>query len=331
VTHWLGFLELATLAGLVFAALAVAATTALSPLLLPRLRRWHPRRAAQIALVAAGAPAWAPALGVALCLVPGVLGGAGIGEDHCTHHGGHAHLCLHHPAVAQGGAAAALLATSALAGGIALLRGARSLVTARRAVSRLERAGPGHRAGEAHVLASAAPFSLALGALRPRIVISEGLVAALSPTGLACVLAHEAEHARRRDALRALLARACSWPHPPRMRRALLASLRLAAERACDEAAALRVGDRLLVAETILAVERLARRHPPASDRALACAFGESDVPPRVEALLAAPVPAPPRRLGWAAAAGLAALCLAAAGTLHHAVEHLLGVLLALL
>jgi beta-lactamase regulating signal transducer with metallopeptidase domain len=161
-------------------------------------------------------------------------------------------------------------------------------------------------------------------------VVSEGLVAALPSAGLACVLAHEREHARRRDALRALLARACSWPHPPRIRRALLDALRLASERACDEAAASRLGDRLLVAETILAVERLARRHEPPAEGVLACAFGESDVAPRVEGLLAEPAPPPRRGVAWAAAAVVAALGLAAAGPLHHATEHLLRALLAL-
>jgi len=326
--RWLGFLELATLAALLFAALAVCGSLALWPLLRSRLPRWHPRRAARLALLAASAPAWAPVLGVALCLAPGALGTVGLGEDHCPHHGGHAHLCVHHPAVAQGGAAAAVLGTASLGGGLALLGSAGRLARARRAVARLERESSARVAGDVRVLASAAPVSLTLGALRPRVVVSEGLLAALPPAGLACVLAHEREHAHRRDALRALLAHACSWPQPPRLRRALLDALRLASERACDEAAALRVGDRLLVAETILTVEKLARRRRPAPERALSCAFGESDVAARVEALLARPVPAP--RRPWAAAAGLAALALAAADPLHHATEHLLRALLAL-
>jgi hypothetical protein len=330
VTRWLGFLELATLAALGFGALAVCACAALWPLLRPRLRRWHPQRAARVALLMASAPAWAPALGLALCLAPGVLGGVGLGEDHCPHHGGHAHLCLHHPAVAQGGAAAALLGTAAIGSGLALLRGAGRLARARRSLAVLHQHASARLAGDARLLASAAPVSLSVGVLRPRVVVSQGLVDALPPAGLACVLAHERAHVRRRDALRALLASALSWPHPPRVRRALLDELRLASERACDEAAAAQAGDRLLVAETILAVEKLARRRA-AGEAALACAFGESDVATRVEALLGDPVPVPRRSLAWAVAAALAALGLAAADPLHHATEHLLRTLLALL
>jgi hypothetical protein len=328
VTRWLGLFELATLAALLFAGLAAGALLALWPLLRTRLPGWHPRRSARVALLAATAPAWGPGLGVALCLAPGALGALGLGEDHCPHHGGHAHLCVHHPALAQGRAAAAVLGTAALASGLALLRGAGQLAGARRAMARLERESPGRLPGDVRLLASAAPVSLTLGALRPRVLVSEGLVEALPPAGLACVLAHEREHPAPRDALGALLAREWSWVRPPRLRRALLDALRLASERACDEAAALRVGDRLLVAETILAVERLARRRPTAPQQVFACAFGESDVAPRVEALLAEPMPAPGRR--WAPAAALVALGLAGAEPLHHATEHLLRALLAL-
>jgi Zn-dependent protease with chaperone function len=323
VSRWLGLLELATLASLVLAALSVAATLALWPWLRRRLCHWHPRRAAHAVFLAAAAPILVPALGLALCLLPGFLG-----EDHCPRHFDHAHLCLHHPGAAQGGLAAALLGLAALGIGWKLAAGARELARAERAVAGLGDGGPAPFARDARLLASEAPISLTLGALRPRIVLSEGLVAALPADGLACVLAHEREHVRRRDALWMLLARAASWPHPPRLRRALLAELRLAAERACDEAAAEAVGDRLLVAETILAVEKLLGRR--GAGGALACAFGESDVEPRVEGLLAEPGRAPRRRPVWVTAAASAALAVALAGPFHHAVEHLLSRLLTL-
>jgi hypothetical protein len=323
VSRWLGLLELATLAALLFATLAVAATAVLWPWLRRRLRHWHPRRAARAAFLAASAPAWAPALGVTLCLAPGLLG-----ADHCPLHAEHAHLCLHHPTAAHGGVAAALLGLAGLGAGLGLVSGARRLASAQRAIAGLhgERGAP--FASDARLLASEAPVSLAIGALRPRIVISEGLVAALPPAGLACVLAHEREHVRRRDALRALVARVASWAHSPPLRRPLLAELRLAAERACDEAAAEQVGDRLLVAETILGVERLLSRRGAGGE--LACAFGESDVAPRVESLLAEPQHAPRRRPVWVTAAAAVALCIAAAEPFHHAIEHLLNTLLAL-
>jgi hypothetical protein len=328
--RWLGFLELVTLAAFVFAAFAVCATTALWPLLWPRLRRWPPERAARAALLAASAPAWVPALGIALCLAPGLLGGVGVGVDHCARHGDHAHLCLRHPALEQGGAAAAFLGLAAFGIGLPFLRGAARLARARQRLAALEGRGSAPLAADVRLLASEAAVSLAVGAIRPHILVSQGLVDALPPAGLDCVLAHERAHARRRDALRALLAHAASWPLPPRLRRELLDALRLAAERACDEAAAAQAGDRLLVAETILAVERLARR-PAVAAGTLACAFGESDVAPRVESLLAEPGPALRRRFGFGVAAALALLALGAADPLHHATEHLLRALLALL
>jgi hypothetical protein len=317
VTRWIGFLELATLAALLFAAATSLATAALWPWLRAALRRWHPARAANAALGVALAPTLLPLAGLALCLAPGLLG-----SDHCPQHAEHAHLCLRHPALAQGAAAAALLAAAAAATPLALLLGAARLARARRALARLAPGARAQRGPGPHVLASEAPLSLAIGVLRPRIVVSRGLVAALAPAELAAVLEHERAHARRRDALRGLLARTLSWPHLPRVRRGLLAELRLATERACDELAAERAGDRLLVAEAILAVERLAGARPLAP--ALAESFGPSCVAPRVEALLAEPAHAGPARRAWLAAGAMAAAAVAGADALHHATEHLL-------
>ena len=127
-------------------------------------------------------------------------------------------------------------------------------------------------------------------------------------------------------ALRTLVAHVLSWLHLPAVRRSILAELELATERACDEEAASRLGDRLVVAEAILAVERLlastSARHPGPL-----LAFGGSSVPARVHGLLAEPV-ARRGRGGWWTAGGLLVACLLLADPLHHATEHLLGLLL---
>ena len=59
----------------------------------------------------------------------------------------------------------------------------------------------------------ASPFALSYGALRPRVLASTGLVAVLSDTELAAVLAHEREHLRGRDPLKNVLARAIPARH----------------------------------------------------------------------------------------------------------------------
>jgi Zn-dependent protease with chaperone function len=178
---------------------------------------------------------------------------------------------------------------------------------------------------EAELLAADVPLALTVGAFRPRVVVSEGLVRALAPDALAAVLAHERAHVRRRDALRAWLAGALSRLHLPRIRRELLAALALASERACDEAAAEATGDRLLVAEAILAVERLAPRAPAA---ALAASFGASAVPARVEGLLGDLAPPSEPRLVRLYAAAAVASAIPLTEPLHHGVEHLLRLLL---
>jgi hypothetical protein len=324
MTGWLGFAELAALAALVAAGVLSLASAAAWRLLRPRLARLHPALAARRLWLLAAAPGLAPPVVLALCLLPGALG-----ADHCTLHAEHVHLCLRHLAPAQGGPATLLAAGGA--GGLAwlLAGGAFRLARARRDASALAACARNGLAPDVALLAADAPLSLCLGALRPRIFVSDGLVRALAPDALAAVLAHERAHARRRDALRGVLARALSLPHLPRVRRELLAALALASERACDEAAAEGTGDRLLVAETILAVERL--HAGEAAPRLLAASFGDGAVPARVEGLLAEPAAPGDVRRAWLHAAAALATAIPLAEPFHHAVEHLLGVLLALL
>jgi Zn-dependent protease with chaperone function len=62
------------------------------------------------------------------------------------------------------------------------------------------------------VVAGEDAFALTYGLIRPRILASTGLDAALTPAELSAVLAHEREHLRHRDPLRLLAARlAAAW------------------------------------------------------------------------------------------------------------------------
>lgn len=58
-----------------------------------------------------------------------------------------------------------------------------------------------------------APYALTYGALRPRMLVTTGLLRALSDAEVAAVLAHEQEHLRSRDPLKNVLARAILARH----------------------------------------------------------------------------------------------------------------------
>jgi beta-lactamase regulating signal transducer with metallopeptidase domain len=135
-------------------------------------------------------------------------------------------------------------------------------------------------------------------------------------------VAHERAHAVRRDALVLTVARVLTLAHLPHVRRRILADLALACEQACDEEAARACGDRVRVAETIVAAERAAATASPSPVAGLA--FGGGEVVHRVESLLAAPVDgARTRRLRWILLAAGAALA-AAAPHVHHWTETIL-------
>lgn len=66
--------------------------------------------------------------------------------------------------------------------------------------------------GRVDVVASREPFAVTYALVRPRIMVSTALAAALTPAEITAVLAHEREHLRRRDPLRLLAARLlCGW------------------------------------------------------------------------------------------------------------------------
>jgi Zn-dependent protease with chaperone function len=327
MSGWLAAIALIALAWGLLAASASAALSLSWPALARGLRRLPPAARARTAFGLALAPTLVPGILVALCLVPGAMtlvGGAG---DHCLAHAGHPHLCLAHRGFALSAPLAAVLAISAGAGLFALVRSGRAAVRARRLRAALRRASAGELGAGAMLVRFAVPFSLAVGLWRPRIWISTALADALSREQLDVVLAHEREHVRARDALVRGVARLCAAPLWPRVRRALLGELALASEQACDEAAAVRAGDRLRVAETILAVERLAgatRAFEPIG----VLAFGGSTVPERVRSLLAA---APDRTSLRPLAAFAAVIGLGfafGADGLHHAIEHVIDALL---
>ncbi|MEZ4217584.1 MAG: M48 family metalloprotease [Myxococcota bacterium] len=276
---------------------------------------------------------------IALCLAPGVAGWATASGDHCLRHADHPHLCLVHPTALAAPALGVALAAALALFGAGAWRGARRVARARRAAARLRAGRTRALAADVEVIETERAFSFALAGRAPLVLVSSALVEALDARALDAVLAHERAHLARRDPLVLAIARAAARALPGRVREDVLATLALAAEQACDDAAAACAGDRLLVARALLEVAALvARSHegPRREARALvAASFADGDVERRVEHLLrdaAAPVsrdaaaPGASLRAALATAAALALLALAAQ-PVHHAVEHVLGLL----
>lgn len=167
---------------------------------------------------------------------------------------------------------------------------------------------------------------MAGGLLRPRVLVSRGLLEQLGEDGQTVVFEHERAHIRRRDALVASLVRFCVPLHVPGVGTWLLREIEIAAEQACDEETGTRIGDRTKVAEAILAVERLAQLTPE-SLLPGAVGFGDCAVIRRVESLLAEPkAPRSLRPLGAALCLVMAAVLLGSS-TLHHTTESLISVI----
>lgn len=248
--------------------------------------------------------------------------------DHCSvHDDGHAHLCfIHLPRVPLSLPAPLLLvfATSYVLGrwalwGVSVFRSARLL---RALIS------TGVPTGEdVTVVETSGVVCMAAGLLRPRVLVSRGLLNALGEDGQAVVFEHERAHICRRDALVASLVRLWVPLHVPGVGSWLLREIEIAAEQACDEETGARIGDRTRVAEAILAVERLAQSAPAAAAPLGAVGFGDCAVVRRVESLLGEPgAPRSLRAVGLALSLGVAAILLGSSA-LHHTTESLVSVI----
>jgi hypothetical protein len=136
----------------------------------------------------------------------------------------------------------------------------RAVIRQLRASRRLERElvvlGPVPGAVRAHVIDDGEPNAFCIGLLRPRIYVSRAALELLGEDERAAVLAHEAHHARRRDPLRLLVARALAEGlfFLPAVRR-LPERYAALAELAADEAAAGARGGRRALASALLAFD----------------------------------------------------------------------------
>lgn len=183
-----------------------------------------------------------------------------------------------------------VMAMSALAGG-GLAVGC--LTAAHRALTEARRLRAAHRdvaglpdAGGLCVIDDARPDAYALpGGLRTagRIVVTTGMLRALTPGERSVLLAHERAHLDGRHHLFLALAHLSGWCHPALA--GVTRHVSFAAERAADEAAALATGDRRLAANAVghaaLATTRARTVLPTFAAGAVT-----GPVPARVKALL---------------------------------------------
>lgn len=287
----------------------------------PRLRRAMGRlapegRARGLSLLA-GLP-WILALGILfLAFLPSFITLPGLIEDHCLPHDHHPHLCLRHGLWAPSGQAWGILAILGAAGGAFWFRFLRRLVEGQRQVRTLLRLAK--KAGDFHLLPSRKALAFSAGLLRPRTLLSSVVMASLDGEDLQVVLAHERAHARRRDALRLVVAEAMLMAVPRRVQGMLLEDLALACEEACDRAAVPQAGGPERMAEVLLRVQRLGMAAPVGQLGATG-----SQLPLRVRALLGSPYPPAP---AWPRILWFSPLLILLADPVHHAAETLLGFL----
>lgn len=327
MTALLETVELALLAFALFTSVGAAFAALAYPRLRLRIARIRPATRADILLAVAAAPLLVGIVLTVVSFLPGEFGSGGF-VDHCDDHPGHVHLCLmHRPPLDQGVVGWAIVAGLAGLAVIALARQARRLLRSSIAIDGLRRMARSRLdGGGVRVIDSPVPLAATAGLLRPAVYLSSGFLAGVDADAIRVVGAHEREHVRRRDPLRQVLATLFALAHVPGTRRQLLADHELAAEQACDEAAAFAVGDRVRVARAVLAVERLMSR-VQVDPHLVAASFGGSHVAARVGTMLSDGrwSAAWDRRIVFASAVVGLTVLLLSAGSLHHATETLLN------
>lgn len=184
-------------------------------------------------------------------------------------------------------------------------------------------AGSGPAAGDLCVVDSPRPDAYALPGRPHRIVVTTGMLRSLDAAEREALFAHERAHNEGGHHYFLAAAELAAHCHPAL--RPVRETIRLAAERAADEAAATTVGDRRLTARAI-ARAALAGNAVRSVRPDFAPAATTGPVPQRVQALLSAP-PAPRRAAPWIAVllVSCAAVSCVASATgvidFHHQVE----------
>lgn len=308
----MALLSLALVAFVAWTLVAFLAPAQFPPQMSPRHRAWRARFWLYL-------PLWAPPVVVFSALLPGLVGGLFGHGDHCTAHGHHHHhLCVFHPPhLSHDPLAWSLIGVVLVPAFVLLSRAAVAQWRARRLASSLVRLARSSPYGDdVRLLDREEAIALTVGTLRPVILLSTGLIDAISIRALRIVIAHERAHVQHRDAVWGFFDALAAALLPADIRRGLLQQVMLAREQACDIAAADqegREGD-LRVATALTEVARLAFAQP---------AVGLSVVASSLEARVAFLLTRPPSTRGWLAVplASIVALCALGAGPVHTLIE----------
>lgn len=292
-----------------------------------RLAEMEPTARARLMLIASVLPLLVAVGVMAAAFAPSfgwVLDHCGDGARFLDPHA-HPHLCAEHPGsglppwtlVVIAGLFAGRLGWFALAAAYRSVQGLEAAQALRRASSAAPEVHP-----KARVLPLPEPHAFVFGTFVPAMYVSESLLKGPAAEHLAAVVAHEAAHIRRNDALWRSVAALAAAFHLPFVSRRRQADLVLAQEMVADRDAAVCVRSAESVASAIVALSRLRLSTPAA-----AIAFGGASAETRVRALLSDTVPArgPSKRRVACVAASFVVVLGAAAGSVHHAVEHVLG------
>jgi Zn-dependent protease with chaperone function len=170
----------------------------------------------------------------------------------------HTHWDLVRSALSPGSVATLALGSLSLAVVLATLRSIWR--QCRRSRAFVRRLAVVRHDGDVRVIADDRLMAFCAGLLRPRIHVSTGTVAMLSPAELAAVIAHERHHVRRRDPLRLFLVRTVAdalfvLPALPRLAERYAALVELGAD---DAAVAANDGDAAPLASALLAFDERA-------------------------------------------------------------------------
>lgn len=286
--------------------------------LAPALAALHAAARAELLLALALLPLVVASLVAVLSFAPAI--GGWIVDEHCHPTTG---CAAHVPVVHADALYAAGFAFLATASVVALLWSvARRLRNSLRVASSLRSFAEPDERRRIETIESREQFAYCIGLVRPKIVVSRGLIERLSPAQLEVVLRHEQAHASRHDNLRLWLAGLALLPMPLRSKRRLLADLALAGEQTCDDAASNVAGPDLVV-ETLGA---LSEATLPNRRRALATFGGAATLASRVAALRGQRLPRMP---GWVRHAlvliAYTALAIVTTDAVHHGTELLLA------
>jgi len=99
-------------------------------------------------------------------------------------------------------------------------------------------------------------FACSIGMLRPRVLVSRGILDRATPDQLRVIIGHELAHGYRFDNLRRFVVSAVTYSWPYRSRIRLLTDMEQASEQSCDRDVSLMVAGRKIVMETIREVNQ---------------------------------------------------------------------------